>query len=185
MPARPDYRTAIEASGLIDRLAPFDPHVAGTPPLGIDLPASDIDILCHAPDPAAFAALVWEAWRTFPDFALRQWTGGGRPMIASFVAHGWPFEIFAATMPVADQDGWRHFLVERRLLDLGGPAFRNAVMARRRQGLKTEPAFAAVLGLADDPYAALLALAQLSDSALGRMVADAGFSSRHEVTDRP
>jgi len=32
-------------------LAEFDPHLAGTLPLGLDLPTSDLDILCHAAEP--------------------------------------------------------------------------------------------------------------------------------------
>lgn len=156
-------------------LAPFDPHVAGTPPLGIALPSSDIDILCHAPDPGALAALLWGRLRDRADFSLRQWTGDGRPIIASFTAFGWPFEIFAAADPVAHQAGWRHFRVEQRLLDRGGPPFRAAVMRQRHAGLKTEPAFAATLGLAGDAYAALLDLERASDHRLAQCLAEAGF----------
>nr|WP_280114080.1 DUF4269 domain-containing protein [Rhizobium sp. YS-1r] len=29
---------------LLETLAPFDPRVAGTPPLGLDAPTSDIDV---------------------------------------------------------------------------------------------------------------------------------------------
>ncbi len=168
--SRPDYREALSASGVLERLGAFDPHVAGTPPLGLDLPDSDIDVLCHAPDAATFAELVWTCFGALEGFALRQWTASGRPVIATFRAHGWTFEIFAAAESVARQAGWRHFLIERRLLALGGAAFRNRVMALRRQGAKTEPAFAAALGLDGDPYAALLALEPLTTEALiGRL----------------
>ncbi len=56
---RPDYRNAMARSGVPEALRTFDPHVAGTPPLGIDLPSSDIDIACRAPDAAAFAVAIW------------------------------------------------------------------------------------------------------------------------------
>ncbi len=59
---------------------------------------------------------------------------------------------------------------------LGGDAFRTAVMERRRGGLKTEPAFAAVLGLAGDPYSALLDVEARSDADLVRLLNGAGFT---------
>ncbi len=160
---------------MIERLSGFDPHVAGTPPLGLDVATSDIDILCHAPDPIGFARRVWDSFRGEQDFVLRQWTEKDRPVIASFRAHGWMFEIFGAVQPVAEQAGWRHFQVERRLLALGGPGFRDNLIARRRAGAKTEPAFAAALGLPGDPYAAMLELADQSDAALVALLARAGF----------
>ncbi|MGF7151681.1 hypothetical protein FHS96_005349 [Sphingomonas zeicaulis] len=164
------------ASGLLDLLAPFDPQVAGTPPLGLDLPGSDIDLLCHAPDAEAFAALIWNALGNRQSFRMHQWLGGGRPVIAGFTAHGWPFEIFAAAEPVVDQAGWRHFLVERRLLALGGTRLREAVMSLRRQGLKTEPAFARALGIEGNPYEALLGLQTGEDAGLVEALRNAGFA---------
>lgn len=172
---RPGYRDALEDSGVLTALAAFDPHVAGTPPLGLDLPDSDIDVLCHATDADAFCRIVWSAFAAYEGFAMHQWRSGGRPVIARFRAQGWAFELFASAEPVVAQAGWRHFMVERRLLGLGGDRLRDAVTAARREGLKTEPAFAKVLGLPGDPYAALLELASCNDSALSAVLRCAGF----------
>ncbi|GAB4072911.1 DUF4269 domain-containing protein [Ancylobacter sonchi] len=174
-----DYRAALAATGLMDRLAGFDPHVVGTPPLGLDLAGSDIDIdiVCHAREPEAVARLMWDEFRREQHFRLWQWRKDGRPVVASFTAAGWPFEVFAAPCPVAGQAGWRHFRVEQRLLALGGDGLRAAVMARRQAGLKTEPAFAAVLGLAGNPHAAMLALFEQDDAALAGLLAQAGLDT--------
>lgn len=185
MTERCDHREAIRRSGVMEALRDFDPQVVGTPPLGLDLPTSDIDILCHAPDPSAVAALLWDRLGDHEGFTLRQWISGGRPVIAGFHVHGWAFEIFAAAVPVREQAGWRHFDVERRLLALGGAALRDAVMAERRRGLKTEPAFAAALGLAGDPYAALLDLQRHSDGTVRRILLDAGFTPAPPTTPDP
>lgn len=168
----PHYRDAIARVGVLDALNAFDPHVAGTPPLGLDLPGSDIDILCHAPDAGAFEAVLRGAFSARPGFAVRRWSDQVT-VIATFTAQGWPFEIFGQPLPVAQQQGWRHFQVERTLLAMGGDPFRAAVMAYRRDGLKTEPAIAAVLGLEGDPYRALLAIAGQEREAL-----TAGFSGQ-------
>ncbi|PRH87150.1 DUF4269 domain-containing protein [Labrys okinawensis] len=180
MTARPGYTQALQATGLLDLLRAYDPHVAGTPPLGVDLPASDIDILCHAPDALAFTRTIWQALVGAPAFSIHQWTGGGRPVIATFTAQGWCFEIFASIQPVAEQAGWRHFLVERRLLALGGEALRSSVVQHRQAGLKTEPAFAAALGLKGDPYRDLLELHRQTDGDLVAILAAAGYLAHSE-----
>lgn len=173
---RPDYREALRRTGLLARLAAFDPHVAGTPPLGLDLPGSDIDVLCFAPDGLAFAAAVWREFSDAPGFSLRQWRWADRPVVAGFRLEGWPIELFGQARPVAEQQGWRHFRVESRLLAMGGPPLRAAVRRHREAGRKTEPAFAAVLGLAgDDPYQALLALEARPDDVLRATLRFAGF----------
>ncbi len=170
-----DYRQAIDRLRILDVLRGCDPHVAGTLPLGIDVPGSDIDILCHAADAGAFTRLVWSAFGEQAGFSIRQWTGEERPVIASFEAHGWAFELFGHTSPVSLQRGWCHFEVERRLLALGGAPFRHAVMQRRRQAAKTEPAFAGSLRLEGDPYAALLEIHSCDDGQLSQLLAKSGF----------
>ena len=46
-------------------------------------------------------------------------------------------------------------VIEGRLLDLAGESFRHNVIELEQSGLKTEPAFARLLGLNGDPYEAL------------------------------
>ncbi len=174
---RPNYADALVRLGLLQQLSGFDPHVAGTPPLGLDLPGSDIDVLCHAPDPVLFTRRVWQAFGGFPDFRIWQWRDRGRPVIAGFYAEGWQFELFGQAMPVAEQMGWRHFLVEQRLLAIGGRSLAKAVMDLRVAGYKTEPAFAQALGLAGDPYQAVLGLGLMSDSDLVTLVRAAGYAT--------
>jgi hypothetical protein len=76
---------------------------------------------------------------------------------------------------VSEQNGWRHFLAERRLLKLGGATLRAAVMNERARGAKTEPAFAAVLKLTGDPYLAVLDLEPCDDTYLSDILVRAGF----------
>jgi hypothetical protein len=83
---RIDYSEAIAQVGVLETLAAFDPHVAGTPPLGLDLPGTDIDILCHAPDPDAFEAAL-DGLAPYADFAVRRWSNG-TTVVARFAAHG-------------------------------------------------------------------------------------------------
>lgn len=167
---RPPYHDAVAQSGIMDRLQSLDPHLAGTPPLGLALATSDIDILCHAPDLDGASLLIWGALSSLDHFCIYQWREGERPLICTFSAFGWPFEIYVAPTLVEDQAGWRHFKVEERLLALGGDGLRKAVMRHREAGLKTEPAFALALGLPGDPYEAMLELADRPDADLASLI---------------
>lgn len=172
---RVHYLAAVKESGVLETLAAFHPHIAGTPPLAIDVEGSDIDVLCDYADACVFTRVVVDAYATAEDFHMSQWRSGSQAIVARFHAADWPFEIFAQTTPVQRQTGWRHFLVEKRLLDLGVPELRTAVVAAKRSGRKTEPAFADLLKLAGNPYEALLALEQLDDDALHALLRRAGF----------
>ena len=167
---RPPYPDALHSVGVLSLLAQFDPHVAGTPPLGLDPADSDIDVLCHTPDPEKFTLAVSNAFGNHPGFAARQWVSGGCPVIASFEAEGWKFELFGSRQLAEEQIAWRHFRIEQRLLSIGGEALRTLIMVERRKGLKTEPAFAAVLHLSGNPYEALLGLETRSDEALADLL---------------
>ena len=163
---RVSYAETARRVGVLVRLARFAPQIVGTPPLGIDIATSDIDIVCHADDTAVFATVVACSFSEFNDFAIRQWIREPRSVIATFVAEGWRFEIFGDSRPLKEQPAYRHFLVERRLLRLGGRLLKRAVMEARAGGLKTEPAFAHVLQLSGDPYEAILALQRETDACL-------------------
>jgi hypothetical protein len=175
MNERPTYQDALRRAGLLRILEPFDPHVIGTLPLGVARPNSDIDIICCAADLSAAVELVWKHFGESESFAIYQWSAKGRPVIATFEAYGWPFEIFVSSTPVQDQAGWRHFEVEKRLLTLGGPAFHTAICALRAGGVKTEPAFARALKLEGDPYAVLYDLFSTSDNQLNAVLRAQGF----------
>jgi len=159
----------------MEALAAYDPHIAGTPPLGIHTETSDIDILFCAPDPGVFVAEVAQLYAHMSGFRIWQWTSEDRPVVATFRAYGWDFELFASARPVAQQFGWRHFTIERRLLSLGGDGFRRAILTLRGDGLKTEPAFWAALKRKGDAYLGLLSLEQATDEELRAELALAGF----------
>jgi Domain of unknown function (DUF4269) len=91
-------------------------------------------------------------------------------VIANFEAEGWTFELFGSRQPAEEQIGWRHFRIEQRLLQIGGEALRTLIIDERRKGLKTEPAFSAVLNLSGNPYEALLDLETLSEAALADLL---------------
>lgn len=151
---------------LLGRLAPLDAVLAGTVPLDIQGPGSDLDILVAAPAPAALIHWLDGMFGTLPDYHRRLANFiDGPALVAGFTLDGWPVEIFAQALPVERQMGWRHLLVEARLLALF-PAAKAAIRELKATGLKTEPAFATLFDLPGDPYQALLTLENRSEMEL-------------------
>ena len=163
---RADFKTILEELDLLAHLAAYRPVVIGTPPLGIAVASSDIDIACCADDIDAFEEFADGRFGHLEEFARRNLVAHGEAaMLVSFRYGGWEIELFCQAVDVEQQWGVRHFRIEKRLLDME-PHLRGEVQALKEKGVKTEPAFATILQLAGDPYEAVLALENLSVDAL-------------------
>lgn len=171
---------------LLRDLAPYAPTIIGTFPLGLQIEGSDLDIACSCADLDAFelalraslTALTGSApaGSTPADaapFRIERLPLSPEAVVAVIPGADPPLEIFCQPLPVHAQAGFRHMVIEGRLLAIGGVALRDLVLARKRAGAKTEPAFAELLGLAGDPYAALLTLERWPQSRLESLVAAA------------
>lgn len=79
-------------------------------------------------------------------------------LVCRFECEQFPVEIFCQATDPKKQLAYRHMVIEYRLLQQGGDELKRKVMELKMLGIKTEPAFALILGLAGDPYEALLAL---------------------------
>lgn len=149
---------------ILDR---YTSTLVGTIPIDIDVPASDLDIICEATDLEEFATDVKTAFGNEDGFYLWRRSIRGVPsVVANFSFGDFPIEVFAQPQPVTAQNAYRHMVVEARLLEIGGPAARRAIRQLKRDGVKTEPAFARYFDIDGDPYAALLELYSLDDSEL-------------------
>lgn len=150
---------------LMELLAPYGPVLAGTIPLGIDIPSSDLDIICEVHDFNGFAEFMRENFGQYEDFNIRYLTGDR--IVCGFFEDGEDVEIYGSEQPAVKTNGYRHMLVEHRLLGIMGPRFRDEVMALKSDGMKTEPALAWLLGLPGDPHKAVLSLEAYTDEQLG------------------
>ena len=163
---RPEYRKVIADLSIESALAEYRPTVIGTPPLGIAIETSDIDIACSASDLRQFREVVDTEFGAQRDYRSRQSSPQGhQAVVIAFHAFGWEVEIFCQNLPIEKQWGVRHFRVEQRLLRLA-PHLRLRIHQFKQMGLKTEPAFARALRLKGDPYLAMLDLESNSDDQL-------------------
>jgi hypothetical protein len=157
---------ALETLRVFSLLSPFDPILAGTVPLDIDIPGSDLDVVCYAPDIEAFAQHLSKTFHC-TGFGLHRKILNGLPtVIVQFTSQGFSVEIFGQPLPVMAQSAVRHMVVEERLLRLGGAEVRRKVRQLKMRGLKTEPAFAMTFALAGDPCQTLLELSSWPEEAL-------------------
>jgi hypothetical protein len=147
-------------------LAPYAPTLVGTFPLGLQVDGSDLDIACTCADVDAFAQALTDLG--FPRVDRRPLAPDA--IVAAMTVGDVEVEVFGQALPVHAQAGFRHMIVEGRLLVLGGAPLADRVRAAKRAGHKTEPAFAAVLGLPGDPYRALLDLEPSSEAQLRALV---------------
>jgi hypothetical protein len=141
------YR-AIVSSAILHLLRDFDPVVVGTMPLDLFVGTSDIDIICHFSEAEKFQSVFHHT--------VRKELNGVDSVIASFEFDSFEFEIVGQPIPVRDQFAYRHMIAEWDILQVKGEVFRNKILALKKSGLKTEPAFAQLLGLQGNPYEALL-----------------------------
>lgn len=148
---------ALQALGLFEDLKAYAPLLAGTIPIGIDLPESDLDIICQCSDHAAFSSLVEQLYSDRAGFTIYT-NDEADPCstVANFRIEGFEVEVFAQNVPSREQYAFRHMLIEHALLQAKGREFKEQIVQLKRAGLKTEPAFAKALGLEGDPYQALL-----------------------------
>lgn len=159
--------------GIFDSLKTYAPILTGTIPIEIDLHDSDLDIICECRDHISFAQDLIDRFGKYHDFQI--WTNthqGIMSTIANFSHEGQKIEIFGQNVPTDKQDSFRHMLIERKILLEKGPSFKNQIVELKKQGIKTEPAFAQLLGLKGNPYLELLKFDSDLDDILIRQAND-------------
>jgi len=147
----------LTSEGIMQRLEKFSPVLSGTIPININIEGSDLDVLCCFENAEEFAAVLNNAFQQHKQYILRKKEIDGIPaIIANFLIERFEIEIFGQSLPVKEQNGYRHMITEHNILKEKGETFRKEIIRLKQSGLKTEPAFALLLGLEGDPYKALL-----------------------------
>ncbi|WP_289063900.1 DUF4269 domain-containing protein [uncultured Zobellia sp.] len=139
------------------KLKKYNPILTGTIPIGIDLPESDLDIICECKNHVEFTAYVTEQFsqeKCFKTYSTSQ--NGIESTIAEFKTEHFLFEIFGQNKATEKQNAYRHMLIENKILLEKGADFRQKIKELKSKGIKTEPAFAQLLGIKGNPYLELL-----------------------------
>lgn len=146
---------------IFEILKSYSPILTGTIPIEIDIEGSDLDIICSFKNAAEFYNLLVGSFSKLDSFQISKSTiKGMETIIANFFINGAELEIFGQNRSIFEQEAYRHMMVEYQILQEKGEAFKQQIIDLKNAGFKTEPAFAIALGLAGDPYGALLQLYQ-------------------------
>jgi hypothetical protein len=162
---------------IFEDLAKYKPVLVGTYPINLDIPGSDLDIICEIHDFDTFTTRVNNLYSNFDDFSLKEKIIKEVPsVVVNFKNKGYLFELFGQPIKVEQQHGYRHMVIEAKLLSIGGEELRSAIKQLKLFGIKTEPAFAEYFDISGDPYQAVLDLEGLSGPELIRFINSKGAS---------
>lgn len=145
-------------SKILYHLQNFKPVLTGTLPLDLFVPGkSDLDIIIQSDRLQILEQTLLGLFANKKKLTTKFMMVRKRPtLLCRFVQQDFQIEIFCQPVPVKQQLAYRHMVIEHWLLSTQGAAFRKKIVELKLSGVKTEPAFAQVLGLEGDPYEALL-----------------------------
>ncbi|RZL36930.1 MAG: DUF4269 domain-containing protein [Pedobacter sp.] len=153
---RSAYRTLTEHK-IFEQLIEFSPILTGTIPINIDIAESDLDIICYCKDLNDFSIRLTNLFIEEQGFQLKEvFINDEKTVIANFYLDQFEIEIFGQNTPTKNQNSFKHMLIEHAILQKMGENFRQEIITLKQAGLKTEPAFAKLLGLSGDPYKAIM-----------------------------
>ncbi len=142
---------------VLETLSEFDPILAGTIPINIDIENSDLDIICYWKNKSEFVSKISSAFQNKTDFKIWETIiNENESVVANFRIDDFEIEIFGQNIPSQSQNAYKHMIIEHEILKLKGESFRLEIIKLKQNGLKTEPAFGKLLGFKNDPYQELL-----------------------------
>jgi hypothetical protein len=156
---------------IFEILRKFNPILVGTIPIDIDIENSDLDIICEVYDFYEFEEILSNHFKDIKGFNITlDNREGTKNIVVSFVYDQFIIEVFGQPLPTKKQNGYRHMIMEERLLKLGGEDFKREIIKLKKEGIKTEPAFTKYLKIGGNPYIELLKLECLDDEKLLDMI---------------
>ncbi len=161
---------ALTELGILEFLSQYDATLVSTVCNDIDIPGSDLDIICFSSDFRQFREHATKLFGSMLGFAIHEHASAPPAIVVLFRTDDFKFEIFAQNIPVSQQNAFRHMVQTNRVLTIGGESWRHAIRHLKLSGFKTEPAVAHLLRLEGDPYQAVLDLEAVSDAELSARI---------------
>lgn len=149
--------SVLEKHQIFGKLKEYNPILTGTFPIGINIDVSDLDIILETSDFDTLKTLLTIEFQNQEQFSINLIEINEiESLICKFQLEEFPVELFAQNQPTHLQNSYLHMKKEFDILEKQGHEFRRKIIELKGLGLKTEPAFAKLLGLSEDPYVELL-----------------------------
>ena len=142
---------------ILEKLDEYKPIVVGTIPIEINIENSDIDIIGETSNFEKATNHLTENFSHHIEFKIDQLTNNNEICLTcNFRIDTFEIEIYLENKIPTEQNAYQHMLIEAKLLEKFDESFKNKIIELKKNGYKTEPAFAKVLELKGNPYLALL-----------------------------
>lgn len=145
----------LNENSILEKLNHFTPILVGTIPINIAIESSDLDVICDVNDEEEFITTLKNHFQNEKGFVISK-NANLNAVKSNFLIEDFEIEIFGQNISTQQQHAYRHMLIEHKILLEKGEAFRQQIIQLKKQGFKTEPAFAKLLGLEGDAYEELL-----------------------------
>lgn len=142
---------------ILEKLDRYKPIVVGTIPIEINIENSDIDIIGETSNFEKAKNHLTKNFSHYFEFKIDQLTINNEICLTcNFRIDTFEIEIYLENKIPTEQNAYRHMLIEAKLLEKFDESFKNKIIELKKNGYKTEPAFAKLLELKGNPYFALL-----------------------------
>ena len=161
-------------------LEEFNPILVGTIPIGVDVDKSDLDIVCeiNLKNKDSLKNISTKNFSQFKNFKIIDTFSTTGVVVINFFVDDMEIEIYASKVSSFETNGYRHMIIEDRILSCCSLKFKEKIVALKKSGIKTEPAFAKLLKLNGNPYEELLNLEFLSDEEIVDKLKELGYEKR-------
>lgn len=161
-------------------LEEFNPILVGTIPIGVDVDKSDLDIVCeiNLKNKDSLKNISTKNFSQFKNFKIIDTFSTTGVVVINFFVDDMEIEIYASKVSSFETNGYRHMIIEERILSCCSLKFKEKIVALKKSGIKTEPAFAKLLKLNGNPYEELLNLEFLSDEEIVDKLKELGYEKR-------
>ncbi len=124
---------------IMEVLKQYNPILAGTIPIDIDVESSDLDIICEVHDFEKFIEIIVKEFEGLYKFCIKiESENYSVRTVCNFEYDEFIFEIFAQPVQTIHQNAYKHMVVENRIFKMAGKKAWEIIKNLKRKGYKTE-----------------------------------------------